>query len=640
MVLLGVVLSQTLKGAIQHRSLADTRQTASILASVAIQPQLTPADLKDGLPPERIQTLDRLFEQDGGLGGQVARVKIWNSAFKEVYSDDHTEIGRSFPPSDELKEALSGEVASEISNLNNAENTGDRQYGTLLEVYVPVHFGSSTATAGAFEIYLPYKPIAAAIGSDTDKIYGLLLGGLLLLYLILFRIVAGASRRLQRQNADHEYQALHDPLTDLPNRSSFQQQVDQAIAVAARTGASVTVVLLDLDRFKEVNDTLGHQSGDLLLNELGARLRAAVRQSDTVARLGGDEFGVLVPSPAGSDPPDRVAMRILSTLDEPFTIQGLSLEVEASVGIARYPDDGAESGLLLQRADVAMYVAKNRKIAFEIYAADIDSYSPERLVLLSELRQAISNDELVLHYQPVIEIASGQATGVEALVRWVHPMKGLIGPDEFIPFAELTELIGPLTRWVLDHALEQCRAWKDAGFDLRVAANLSARNLHQSELPSVVEDLLSKWQLDASSLSLEITESAVMADPVRAMTVLCQLQEMGVALAIDDFGTGYSSLAYLSRLPVASLKIDKSFVMNMVEDDNDAVIVHSTIDLGRNLGLEVIAEGVETEAAWVQLAALGCDMAQGYLFSRPIPADELSAWLTDRRGTKAMAKSV
>jgi EAL domain-containing protein (putative c-di-GMP-specific phosphodiesterase class I) len=287
---------------------------------------------------------------------------------------------------------------------------------------------------------------------------------------------------------------------------------------------------------------------------------------------------------------------------------------------------------------VAMYVAKTKKVAFEIYAADIDSYSPERLVLLGELRQAITNDELVLHYQPVIDIASGQVTGVEALVRWAHPAHGLLGPDAFIPLAELTELIGPLTLWVLDHALEQCRRWKDAGLDLRVAVNLSARNLHQSELPAMIERLMATWGLSPEWLSLEITESAVMADPVGAMAVLDQLQAMGIALAIDDFGTGYSSLAYLSQLPVASLKIDKSFVIKMDNSDNDSVIVRSTIDLGRSLGLQVIAEGVETEAAWRQLATLGCDLAQGYLFSRPIPADELSAWLIDRRTTKALAK--
>jgi diguanylate cyclase (GGDEF)-like protein len=635
-ILLGIALGQYLKTAIRHRSLADARQTATILAGVAVQPQLTPADLTGGLAPDRVQALDRAFAQ---TDGQVARVKIWNSNFEVVYSNDHAEIGQTFAASDELQAALSGRVGSEVDGLTSAENVGDRSFGSLLEVYAPLHFTEAPQLKGAFEIYLPYRPIASGIASDTNKIYLLLLAGLALLYLALFRIVAGASRRLQRQNADHEYQALHDPLTDLPNRTSFQEQVDGAIVTAARTGTKVTVVLLDLDRFKEVNDTLGHQSGDLLLGEIGTRLRAVVRQSDVVARLGGDEFGVLVLSSADSDGPDRVALRILSALDEPFNLQGLSLDVEASVGIARYPDDGAESGVLLQRADVAMYVAKSKKVGFEVYAPGIDSYSPERLVLLGELRQGITNEELILHYQPVIDIATAGVIGVEALVRWAHPVHGLIGPDAFIPLAELTELIGPLTLWVLDHALEQCRRWKDAGLHLRVAVNLSARNLHQTELPVIVERLLAKWQLGPEWLSLEITESAVMADPVRAMAVLRQLQAMGVALAIDDFGTGYSSLAYLSQLPVASLKIDKSFVMKMDTNDNDAVIVRSTIELGRSLGLQVIAEGVETEAAWRQLAALGCDLAQGYLFSRPVPADELSIWLIDRGNTKAMAKS-
>jgi diguanylate cyclase (GGDEF)-like protein len=641
MVLLGLVLGQYLKTTIGHRSLTDARQTASILSGVAIKPQLQPSDLAEGLPADRIQALDRLFAKSGDLGSQVARVKIWNSAFTVVYSDDHSTIGRTFAAADdERDDALEGHIGSEISNLSNAENVDDRNYGSLLEVYVPLQFSSDAKVAGAFEIYLPYRPIAAAISADTNKMYGLLLGGLLLLYLVLFRIVAGAARRLRRQTAEHDYQALHDPLTNLPNRTSFQNQVDQAINAAKRTGSTVTVVLLDLDRFKEVNDTLGHHCGDLLLQELGSRLCAVLKGADTVARLGGDEFGVLVPSGPEPESSDGVAQRILSALKEPFTLQGLRLEVEASAGIVRFPDHGVESGGLLQRADVAMYVAKTRKTAFEIYSPGSDSYSPERLVLLGELRQAIAKDELVLHFQPVVNIASEDVTGVEALVRWVHPVQGLMGPDQFIPLAELTGLIDPLTSWVLDHALEQCRRWKDAGTDLCVSVNLSARNLHHDEFPAVAAELLSKWRLPASCLLLEITESAVMADAARAMAVLSQLKAMGISLAIDDFGTGYSSLAYLSRLPVASLKIDKSFVMNMADNDNDAVIVRSTIDLGRNLGLQVIAEGVETEGAWLELKALGCDLAQGYLISRGVPADDLSAWLADRIRTTALAKSI
>jgi diguanylate cyclase (GGDEF)-like protein len=629
-VLLGLVLGQTLKTTIRHRAVDDARQTASIVAGVAILPQLSPSDLSQGLPADKIPTLDRLFHQSGVLGGQVARIKIWGADLKVVYSDDHNTIGHRFVATSELREALDGHIASEVSNLTNAENVNDRRYGSLLEVYVPLRFASDAQPSGAFEIYLPYRPIAAVISADTHKIYGLLLAGLALLYLVLFRIVAGASRRLRRHSADNEYMAMHDPLTDLPNRTLFHDRVGQAILAAKRSGSGVTVIILDLDRFKEVNDTLGHHTGDLLLGELASRLRQAVREVDTVARLGGDEFGVLVPSASTAAAAAVVADRIMGALNEPFALEGLSLEVEASLGIAMYPDHGDEVGILLQRADVAMYVAKGSKSGFALYAPDIDSYTPERLVLLGELRQAITGDQLVLHYQPVIDVASGRVTGVEALVRWAHPVHGLLSPDQFIPLAESTELIGPLTMWVLDHALSQCRSWMDTGVDLRVAVNLSARNLHHPDFPVHVTALLEKWNIPPTNLELEITESAVMADPTRAMTVLSQLKELGVSLAIDDFGTGYSSLSYLSRLPVANLKIDKSFVMNMDNNENDAVIVRSTIDLGRNLGLRVIAEGVETEQALTQLADLGCDLAQGYLLSRPIPADQLSTWLTAR----------
>jgi diguanylate cyclase (GGDEF)-like protein len=632
-VLLGLVLGQTQRSAIRHRALGDARRLATVMAHLGIQPQLSTSDLSQGLGPDGVARLDGVLKQSGVLGGEVARIKIWNADSKVVYSDDHSTIGQTFVASSELREALDGDVASEISNLSHAENAGDRSYGSLLEVYVPLRFGSDPRTAGAFEIYLPYRPIAASIAQDTQNVDALLLAGLALLYLVLFRIVWGASRRLRRHAAENEYLALHDPLTDLPNRSLFHDRVNQAILAGKRSGSGVSVIILDLDRFKEVNDTLGHHTGDLLLQELGSRLRHVVREVDTVARLGGDEFGVLVPSASDTTAGAEVATRILSALSEPFALQGLSLEVEASLGVALYPDHGSDVGVLLQRADVAMYVAKVKKSGCEVYATEIDSYSPERLVLLGELRQAIANDELVLHYQPVVDMSTGRVTGAEALVRWAHPTHGLMQPDEFIPLAESTELIGPLTSWVLDHALSQCRDWQESGLDLTVAVNLSARNLHHADFPNQVAHLLTKWTVPASRLELEITESAVMADPTRAMTVLSQLEALGISLAIDDFGTGYSSLSYLSRLPVANIKIDKSFVMNMVKNANDAVIVHSTIDLGRNLGLRVIAEGVETEEAWRKLADLGCDLGQGYLLRRPVPADQFSVWL-DARETK------
>ena len=629
-ILLGLVLGQTQTNGIRDRAFANARESTSVLARLAIEPQVSAADLVQGLSPDRVTALDGIFHRSGVLGGEIARIKIWNRDFEVVYSDDPSAIGRTFPSSPELVEALDGGVASELADLSKSENQGDREYGHLLEIYVPLRVGLNSQAAGAFEVYLPYGPIDAAITHATNQLYGLLLGGLGLLYVVLFRIVVSASRRLRRQAATNEYLALHDPLTSLPNRVLFHDRVEQVILAAKRAGSGAAVIVLDLDRFKEVNDTLGHPIGDLLLQQVGARIRGATREADSVARLGGDEFAVVLSTASDPNAAAEVAERIQSALNTPFELDGMSIEVVASLGAARYPEDGGDADTLLRRGDVAMYVAKENKSGFEVYASETDSYSPDRLVLLAELRRAIAADELVLYYQPVIDLGSGRVVAVEALVRWVHPTRGMIGPDDFIPLAESSEQIGPLTTWVLNHALEQCRHWQDTGVDLRIAVNLSARNLHHPGFPGEVGGLLARWDVAPSSLELEITESAVMADPTRAIKILGELQGLGVSLAIDDFGTGYSSLSYLSRLPVAKIKIDRSFVLRMDTNDNDAVIVRSTIELGRSLGLGVIAEGVESQQVGRELERLGCDLAQGYLWSPAMPADQLSAWLETR----------
>jgi diguanylate cyclase (GGDEF)-like protein len=633
-ILLGLVLGETQRNGIRSRALDNARQSTSVLARLAIEPQVSAADLVEGLSPDRVAALDAIFQRSGVLGDEVARIKIWNRDLKVVYSDDNSAIGRTFPSSPELVEALDGRVASGVADLTKSENQGDDEYGYLLEVFVPLRFGSDSRPAGVFEVYLPYGPIDAAITQATVQTYGLILVGLGLLYLVLFRIVLSTSRRLRHLAAANEHMALHDPLTGLPNRVLFHDRVEQILLAAKRAGSGAALIVLDLDGFKEVNDTLGHPIGDLLLQQVGSRIRGATREVDSVARLGGDEFAVVLSTASDSHATAGVAQRIQSALSKPFELEGLSIEVEASLGAARYPEDGGDAHTLLRRADVAMYVAKERKSGFEVYATETDLYRPDRLVLLAELRDAIANDDLVLHYQPVVDLGSGRVVGVEALVRWIHPTRGLIGPDDFIPLAESSEQIGPLTTWVLNHALEQCRRWQDSGVDLRMAVNLSARNLHHPGFPAEVGNLLAKWDVAPRSLELEITESAVMADPTRAIKILAELQGLGISLAIDDFGTGYSSLSYLSRLPVAKLKIDRSFVMTMDENHDDAVIVRSTIELGRNLGLGVIAEGVESPQVGRELERLGCDLAQGFLWSPAMPADQLSAWLEARADNK------
>ncbi|MEQ6340773.1 MAG: EAL domain-containing protein [Gammaproteobacteria bacterium] len=432
----------------------------------------------------------------------------------------------------------------------------------------------------------------------------------------------------KEQMAALEYQALHDALTSLPNRTLLSDRLYQAILRAQREGVQLALVLTDLDRFKEINDTLGHQNGDLILQQVAQRLRNALRESDTIARLGGDEFAILLPT-ADLALSTQIVRKLAAVLEEPFMIEEQSLHVAASFGIALYPDHGADEDALMRHADVAMYIAKRANLGYAIYDPAKDQHSLRNLALMGDLRAAIDNGDLILFYQPKVNLATGKVVGVEALVRWRHPRHGLMFPDSFIPLAEQIGLINPLTYWVVGEALRQCRIWNEKGIMLSVAVNLSARNLLDIQLPFHIDALFSGACKQANRLVLEITETAVMADTARALAALASLREMGVKLSIDDFGTGYSSLSYLKQLPVHELKIDKSFVLGMAVDDNDAVIVRSTIDLAHNIGLAVVAEGVEDKATYDLLTRLGCDVAQGYYISRPIPAEELERWLVE-----------
>jgi diguanylate cyclase len=429
------------------------------------------------------------------------------------------------------------------------------------------------------------------------------------------------------------HQALHDPLTGLPNRILLRDRTGQAIRQSDRELVPAALLLLDLDRFKEVNDTLGHHYGDQLLVQVGQRLQGALRAVDTVARLGGDEFAVLLPRIEAAEGAVTVAEKLQAALEEPFVLEGLSVDVEASIGVALYPEHGRDPEELLQHADIAMYVAKETHAGFVLFDPTLDQHSPRRLALLGELRRAIDQDQLLLHYQPKIDAHTGQVLGVEALVRWQHPEHGLIPPGDFIPMAERTGLIGPLTHYVLDAALQQCRDWRRAGHELSVAVNVSARRLLDLDFPDEVAATLATWEVPARLLVVEITESTIMADPTHAIQILGRLNEMGVQLSIDDFGTGYSSMAYLKTLPVHELKVDRSFVAQMTSDSRDAVIVHSTIDLGRNLGLRVVAEGVEDSLILQHLDLLGCHAVQGFHISRPVPADELLSWIEQQPAT-------
>lgn len=439
-----------------------------------------------------------------------------------------------------------------------------------------------------------------------------------------------------RTRAEHEQahkalrrMAYYDDLTGLPNHVHLVETMKAILTGAGEAGQCLALCLIDIDRFREINDALGFMQGDSLLKEVAERLRGAVTQGDMVARMRGDEFAVLL---GVRDPvhATEAALRMLDVLGEPFEVDSLSLHVSTTAGISLFPQHGRDPMRLIRHADVAKHYARKSGKRYAVYTQENDDDNPWQLALAGELRRAIEENALLLHYQPKLEMDNGRMCGVEALIRWVHPQRGMIPPDRFIPLAEHTGLIRPLTDWVLAEVMGQSAQWREAGIDLPIAVNLSARNLHDPELVHKVERLMASSGDGAHWLDLEITESAVMEDPEGVLDNLIRLRDLGVSLYIDDFGTGYSSLGYLKRLPVNSVKIDKSFVIDMLENPDSEAIVRSTISLAHDLNLEVVAEGIESQAIWDALTALGCDIGQGYFISKPLPAPLFAQWYRDR----------
>ncbi len=637
--IIAALLAWSVQGLVDDIALKQETTLATGQAEALLQGHLL---VQNELSDQALRTLATATTQDMHFGLFV-RVKIWNRSGMILYSDVPSLIGRRFALDDDLAAVLDGEEgsAADISDLNDPENATERgQYTHLLEVYVPIieGTGSGRRIVGAFELYHDLTLLDSQEANLRMAIWRNVAIGFAALYLALFVVVGNASRRLRRQGDRLGHQALHDALTDLPNRMLLNDRIDQALHVARREKGRSALLLMDLDRFKEVNDTFGHQHGDMLLQQVGMRLTSRLRAVDTVARLGGDEFAVLLLS-ADREGAIKVAETILKELDRPFALEGYTVNVGASIGIILAPEQGEDAVTLLRRADVAMYTAKRAGVGFVVYSPEQDQYSPARIGLGGELRQAIEHDGLCLHYQPKVNLKTGRLDSVEALVRWPHPVRGFLSPGEFIPLAESTGLILPLSRWVLITALRQSRAWRDQGLDIRIAVNLSARLLQDANLVETIADLLAYHGVNPESLELEITESAVMDDPAHALGLLRRLHEMGVKLSIDDFGTGYSSLAYLHRLPVNEVKIDKSFVVGLSGGGDGATIARSIIDLGHNLGLIVVAEGVEDEATYRLLAGMACDLAQGYYLSRPVAAEDLTAWTKSLpwQGAKALS---
>src|SRR4051812_23042317 len=617
-VLIGLFLMQTLKSNVEGRALSNAREQARLVADVGLATPLAGIDdLSHGLTAGQLQAIDHQLASIQG-GNSLQRALIRNREGRVVYANDRSIIGQTGATAGARNAGL-GAISSTIESTPQ---------GKMLDVYVPIKLAGAPS-GGSAELRFLYAPIAASISSQNGKIQLMLIAGLVLLWGTLLTVVTLASQRLRRQAAEKEEQALSDGLTGLPNRTMFTDLVQSTLANSGRRKVAGAVMLMDLDRFKDVNDTLGHHNGDLLLQRIASRLDSVLRNTATVARLGGDEFAILLTDVTDRQQIVPVVRRILKVLEEPVVVGGLALQVEASIGIALFPEHGRTVDAVMRAADVAMYVTKEQRSGYEFYdeARHEHRHDAGRLALIGELRRAMDETELVLFYQPKVALQSGRVKGVEALARWHHPERGLLSPDEFIPLAERSNLLRPMTLYLIDTALRQANAWRAKGIEISVAVNLSMQNMLDLRLPNDLARLLTSWRLPAGSLELEITESTIMADHRRATTILSRLSKMGVRLSIDDFGTGYSSLAYLQELPVDAIKIDKSFVMEMHEDAGNATIVQSTVDLGHNLGLEVVAEGVETVESYNTLARLGCDYAQGYFLSRPLSPEKMSLWL-------------
>jgi diguanylate cyclase (GGDEF)-like protein len=596
---------------------------ARVIAGTILRGMLTKADFARPAVEPRRSGLDNLFERRI-FGEGVILVTLYSKDGKVTYSTDHRLVGSQIDDRSHIREALAGSVRGDVTTVSKRK---------ALRTYAPVAVPGGT---GVVAIFQDYEPIARAAQATFLPVVGIFEAVLVLLFLALVPILRRVTVRIRRQMEEIQHRAYYDGLTGLPNRTLFRDRIGQALLAAGRERRTTAVMLLDVDRFKEVNDALGHESGDLLLNELGERLRPELRANETLARLGGDEFGVLLPG-GSAEEALAIAARIHGALTKPFALRGLSLEVGASVGIAVHPEHGEDVDTLLQHADVAMYVAKEAHAGTAVYDSEQDENDAARLALAGELRRAIEAEELVLHFQPKADLRTGRIVGVEALVRWQHPERGFIPPNDFVPIAERTGLIKPLSRYVVASALRQCAQWKSVGIDLHVSVNLTIPDLLDLDLPDRIAELLAETGVRPGQLELEVTESTLLADPFRVLQVLNRLNEMGLRLAIDDFGTGYSSLGYLKRLPVQTLKIDRSFVMEMCEDASDATIVRSTIDLGRNLGLDIVAEGVESQEILDALRDYGCTLAQGYFIGKPMPAEEVADLVDDPSKNAALS---
>jgi diguanylate cyclase len=622
-VVIGLVLGLSFRSEASARGLAEGRAEALLMAETAVGPVLDGRPLREGLSARETADMNRLVATSI-KSRHVLMLRLRDLAGNVVFSSDADERPES--ASDDraqVQGAAAGAIEDRLTTLNADSPTGPRGPAAV-EVYLPLVAGASAHRVGVLEVYLPYAPIRNEVNAGLSGLYRYLALGLGLLYLLLFAISYAVGRRLRRQVKLTTYVGEHDVLTDLPNRALFQKQADAELRRALHRGESTAIVVLDLDRFKEINDTLGHSNGDILLIALSSVMRATLPATSALARLGGDEFAFVLESEADME---AVLEQFRAAVATEVLIDGIPLSIESSIGYAISPDDGRCLDDLLPLAEIAMYTAKEHHLGVARYGSEQNLFVASDLALMADLRLAIDNEELTLYYQPQISVMSGEVEALEALVRWNHPTEGLVYPDQFIGLAEKTDLIDQLTDWVIQEALNDAVLFQARGNTLRMSVNVSARNLSKAGFASRVIRTLKKSGVEPERLVLEVTETALMTDPLRAAQSLEELGAAGIHLSIDDFGVGQTSLSYLSSLPVTELKIDRSFVTDMRRNESHAAIVHAIIDLAHNLGFRVVGEGVEDADVFHALSVFECDVVQGYYFARPMTVEAFGGWI-------------
>lgn len=582
------------------------------------------------------------FETADALENMSGALNEWYSAFVQVEVIHHSDKWRvdlnilktKIQP---LLEEISYLFGLFDDEVKNSENEDKQLIDKIINNQMTLLFGVSLTVVIIFTFLLytikvvVFKPIGNVTNAIKEEATGLSTRLLPQVNSSEAKDLVDSFNEMRKQihirQKDLVYQANHDSLTGLPNRKRFLEEVTNNISLAYKSSSEITVLLIDLNGFKDINDTLGHQIGDKLLIKVGSRLSEMLEESGFIARLGGDEFAILLPD-TDKEAAIPVLKNIQRIIDTKFTIEGVNTYIGISIGAAVYPYHGEDENILLRHADVAMYVAKRQKTPYAFYKTSDDSYTLNRLSIIHDIKSSINQDGLLLYYQPKINLNTSKLTSVEALLRWNHPELGLVMPDEFIPIAEQTGFINQITYWVIEEALIQTKKWKESGYDIKIAVNLSVYNLFDVDFINIVQTLLTKYKKVSESLIFEITESAMMSNPKVAISNLNRLRSMGIKLSIDDYGTGFSSLSYLSQLSLNELKIDKSFVLDMLSDERKSIIVQSTIEMAHKLGLEVVAEGVENREVLKRLSSYGCNSIQGYLISRPLPEAEITRWLS------------